>query len=314
MHQEAPGKTTNAPFMALVDAAASLLDEKATVVAKSKDLPEVSSGSSRCDSSTQLRPSTPSVSNESLSAASGSSSPKSVVSVTGSIEETLSDKKLSFTEQLMAILDDEEFSDVVTWMPDGKAFTIRDPKRFTKELMPKYFSIRNMSSFVRKLTRWGFARVHEKQTMNSDIFKHPEFQKGQQGKCREIKCVGRTTPPMPATMPGPRVVETVTAPLPSVSDRPSHATTRPPSTSCHAPNKPPPTAAYATLQRNPDPLLEALALRRFLEQQAMSSICSLHHRQHHQSSWLHGRPDHYYTLPGQGSLAGWATRPSTLPY
>lgn len=305
----------NAPFMALVDAAASLLDEKATVVAKSEDLREVTvgSGSSSGETSSELRPTTPTFSKDSLSAP-GSSSPKSVVSVTGSIEETLSDKKLSFTEQLMSILDDEEYTDVVTWMPDGKAFTIRDPKRFTKELMPKFFSIRNMSSFVRKLTRWGFARVHEKQTMNSDIFKHPEFQQGQLGKCREIKCVGRSSPPMPANLPGPGAVETVSAPLQSVSNRPSHATTRPPSASHPIPNKPPPSSApYPSMQRNSDPLLEALALRRFLEQQAMSSICGLHH-QHHQSSWLHARPDHYYTLQGQGSLTGWATHPSTLPY
>ena len=85
--------------------------------------------------------------------------------------------KQTFSSQLVALLDDDDF-EFLTWMPDGTAFTIVKPKVFTKEYMPKYFNIRNMSSFVRKLTRWGFTRVHEATTMNSDIFKHPHFQRG----------------------------------------------------------------------------------------------------------------------------------------
>jgi len=86
-------------------------------------------------------------------------------------------EKQTFAAQLVTLLDDDNF-DFLTWMPDGKAFTIVKPKVFTKEHMPKYFNIRNMSSFVRKLTRSGFTRVHEATTMNSDIFKHPNFQRG----------------------------------------------------------------------------------------------------------------------------------------
>lgn len=102
-------------------------------------------------------------------------------------------KKQTFAELLMSVLEDPVHEEIMGWMPDGMAFTIRNHKRFTLELMPKVFNIRNMSSFVRKLGRWGFQRVHEKETRNSDIFKHPEFQRGSWETCKsKVKCVGRS--------------------------------------------------------------------------------------------------------------------------
>eukprot|EP00980_Cylindrotheca_fusiformis_P000679 scaffold167_cov110-Cylindrotheca_fusiformis.AAC.7 len=99
-------------------------------------------------------------------------------------------EKLSFAQQLMTVLDDESCPYLV-WMPDGKSFTIKNPKEFTTDQMPKLFNIRNMSSFVRKLSRWGFNRYHERETMNSDLFRHKDFQKGNWKKCSQINCSGR---------------------------------------------------------------------------------------------------------------------------
>jgi hypothetical protein len=99
-------------------------------------------------------------------------------------------EKLSFAEQIMTVLDDESFPYLI-WMPDGRSFTIMDHKKFTSELMPKLFNIRNMSSFVRKLSRWGLNRYHKKETMNSDLFKHKDFQRGNWKLCSQIKCSGR---------------------------------------------------------------------------------------------------------------------------
>jgi hypothetical protein len=103
-------------------------------------------------------------------------------------------KKQTFAELLMTVVEDPANQDVITWMPDGKAFTIKNHKKFTRNSMPKLFNIRNMSSFVRKLGRWGFQRVHEKETRNSDIFKHPKFQRGKWELCRQVRCVGRLNP------------------------------------------------------------------------------------------------------------------------
>jgi hypothetical protein len=99
-------------------------------------------------------------------------------------------EKLSFAEQLMTILDDES-SPYLRWMSDGKSFTIMNPKMFTSDELPNLFNIRNMSSFVRKLSRWGFNRYHQKETMNSDLFRHKDFRRGERKKCSKIKCTGR---------------------------------------------------------------------------------------------------------------------------
>jgi hypothetical protein len=155
--------------MTLVDAASSILDKKV-------DQPD------QADEPVKMSTSSPA-----SESAGDSDSSKSTCSSQG----PPMDKKLTFSEQLMALLDDETYSDVLTWMPGGKAFTIVNPKKFTLVEMPKLFNIRNMSSFVRKLTRWGFSRVHEKETMNSDIFKHKEFQQGNLKLCSQIKCIGR---------------------------------------------------------------------------------------------------------------------------
>jgi hypothetical protein len=141
------------------------------------------------------------------------------------------DKKGSFVEELMGLLDDDTYSNVVTWMPDGKAFTIVNPKRFTSVEMPAVFNIRNMSSFVRKLTRWGFTRAHDKATMNSDIFMHKDFQRGNREAMSQIKCsVGR---PGSTTPSRPRV-----PPAAVIAAKPSLAPVRPPVPSAVPPPQP----------------------------------------------------------------------------
>ena len=155
--------------MTLVDAAASLLDQKAAENAAEEDAPMLT-----IEDDSRATPVSP--------------LPTAVVVKTPAKDEN---KKQTFAELLMTILDDSTYEEVITWMPDGKAFTIKNHKKFTMDLMPKLFNIRNMSSFVRKLGRWGFSRVHEKETRNSDIFKHKNFQRGDWELCKTVKCVGR---------------------------------------------------------------------------------------------------------------------------
>jgi len=114
-------------------------------------------------------------------------------------------KKASFAEQLMNALNDEANNDILAWMPDGTSFTIVNHKKFAMDRMPKLFKIRNLSSFVRKLGRWGFQRVHEKKTRTSDIFRHPSFLQSDPALVRQVKCISRilaaekaaVTPPSP---------------------------------------------------------------------------------------------------------------------
>lgn len=110
----------------------------------------------------------------------------------------------------MAIIDNEANSDVLAWMPDGESFTIVNHRLFALERMPKLFNIRNMSSFVRKLTRWGFSRVHEKNTRNSDIFKHKYFKQGRKDLVKRIRCVYRPLVRSDNTSSFPSLVTPVT--------------------------------------------------------------------------------------------------------
>lgn len=59
----------------------------------------------------------------------------------------------------MEILSGDEHADVLTWVPHGKAFIIYKKKKFSAEVLPRYFKQSKFTSFTRKLNRWGFSRV-----------------------------------------------------------------------------------------------------------------------------------------------------------
>lgn len=166
------------PLMTLVDAAASILGTKVA----------------RREVSVPGSPLGPQINVCSDAKASGLTVKESPNVIPGTKEDLFgsSSIKLTFAEQLFDILQNEENHDVLQWMPDGCSFIIVNHKKFILDKMPKLFNIRNMSSFVRKLGRWGFSRVHEKATRNSDIFKHPFFVREMREECRKkVKCIGR---------------------------------------------------------------------------------------------------------------------------
>lgn len=174
-------------FMTLVDAAASLLD-----------------------SAEEEAPASPRPQHPAMSPATTKRSSSSTTTTHNAKTFELMgvNKKQTFAEELMDILENEANHDVLDWMPDGLAFTVVNHRKFTLERMPKLFKIHNMSSFVRKLTRWGFQRVHDSDTRNSDVFKHPSFQRGKRDLLRQVKClgvgpVGAHNVPVPPTA-GPR--------------------------------------------------------------------------------------------------------------
>lgn len=284
------------PFMALVDAAASILDKDSK-----PELTDVSSSGKSLSSESE---------SSSVSSAAGSRSATPLVaspaSIVGKIVETRYDKKLSFAEQLMAILDDENYSDLLVWMPDGEAFTIVDPKKFTKDHMPKLFNIRNMSSFVRKLTRWGFSRVHEKETMNSDIFRHRKFKRGMQDLCAEIKCVGK-----PSTSSGASPLASLKAAC-STSQQPSlpksNLPTRPsqsPSQGASSVTRPPVNMLGKPLESQrslPEQVIDPYLFRRLVECQRSHQLAATAGL--HVPAWLQARNESLYALK-HAMLANW---------
>ena len=58
-------------------------------------------------------------------------------------------------QQLMHILSNPEYHEVLSWLEHGKGWIIHDRKRFSEEIMPVYFGKQTKyTSFTRKLNRW----------------------------------------------------------------------------------------------------------------------------------------------------------------
>ena len=97
------------------------------------------------------------------------------------------DRKPTFPEILMEILNDEANQGILRWMPCGMRFTITNYRKFVEEHLERIFHIRHMSSFVRKLNRWGFMR--ELVDGNLDVFEHPCFRRDQPEMCKSMRNV-----------------------------------------------------------------------------------------------------------------------------
>jgi hypothetical protein len=65
-----------------------------------------------------------------------------------------------FFHQLFEILENEEYSHLISWLPHGKGFVIHRKKEFAAEILPRHFKKAvKFTSFTRKLSRWGFSRA-----------------------------------------------------------------------------------------------------------------------------------------------------------
>jgi len=112
-----------------------------------------------------------------------------------SIAET---NKETFPMRLHAILADTSISDVVSWLPHGKAFVVLNPDVFTTQVLPRYISTENGTaaskssttpkypSFTRKLNRWGFKQVSR--GGDAGAFSHDLFQRDYPELCRSMVC------------------------------------------------------------------------------------------------------------------------------
>jgi hypothetical protein len=68
--------------------------------------------------------------------------------------------KLTFPQQMHRLLREHDSTNVVSWLPDGKAFVVLDQKQFTGNVLPQYFG-KNIAytSWTRRLRRWGWQNV-----------------------------------------------------------------------------------------------------------------------------------------------------------
>jgi hypothetical protein len=96
------------------------------------------------------------------------------------------ESKKNFPEKLFEILENPEHSEILKWLPGGKAFIIMDKKRFAGEILSSYFKQTQFTSFTRKLSRWKFVRVPRGPFMGA--YYHKLFRKDHKDLCKLMSC------------------------------------------------------------------------------------------------------------------------------
>lgn len=98
-------------------------------------------------------------------------------------------RAVPFPLKLMQVLADEQYSHIISWMPNGRSFVIIRPRSFVQEILPKHFKSAQYASFTRKLTRWGFLKCED----GTGEFFHPQFRKGRVDLAEKITCQGNSS-------------------------------------------------------------------------------------------------------------------------
>jgi hypothetical protein len=75
--------------------------------------------------------------------------------------------------------------DIVSWLPDGKAFKVHKVSTFVSEILPSYFKQTKYKSFQRQLNLWGFERLTSLGT-EKGAYCHIHFLRDQPSLCRRL--------------------------------------------------------------------------------------------------------------------------------
>jgi len=98
-------------------------------------------------------------------------------------------KPIFFPKVLMDIISDPEYSDVMSWLPQGFAFMIKDFERLDKEIMSKLrFEKRTVQN---ELNRWGFKIISR--GPRSNVYFHQYFHRDSPSLCTRMRITGCTT-------------------------------------------------------------------------------------------------------------------------
>jgi len=133
--------------MTLVDAATALIDDKKQAAAKKESLAILAPNNAETsvtkhhDGDSSTTPPPPHMNSQSRVALVSPSTPKTN-NRTPPVAVGFREPKQSFARVLMDVLMDEKLNDIITFLPDGDAFAILEPKQFAEIVMPKYFSIK----------------------------------------------------------------------------------------------------------------------------------------------------------------------------
>ncbi len=135
----------------------------------------------------------------------------------------------------MDILQNRDISDIISWLPNGRAFAIHNRTRFAGEVLPVYFKEAKYSSYARRMKRWGFTlKILNEEGCDGasrpkTVYHNPLFLRDTKALCRQMrpkpqkkyfKKKSRVTEGIPAAVSG------VNFPL-TFQSRKVHSLTRP---------------------------------------------------------------------------------------
>jgi hypothetical protein len=85
---------------------------------------------------------------------------------------------------LLARAEERGQSSIISWMPDGRSFIVRDKEKFACEIMTEFFNTSIFKSFQRNLNLWGFLYL------SKGVYSHHCFVKGLPNLCDSMRRKG----------------------------------------------------------------------------------------------------------------------------
>jgi hypothetical protein len=119
---------------------------------------------------------------------------------------------------LLAQAEERGQSSIISWLPDGRSFIVRDKEKFACEIMPDFFNTSTFKSFQRNLNLWGFLYL------SKGIYSHHCFVKGLPNLCNSMSRKVKKRKQEMGVIESEQNTNSLRAPaasLPQVQNRPS---------------------------------------------------------------------------------------------
>lgn len=90
---------------------------------------------------------------------------------------------------MLEVAEENHWAEIVSWLPDGNGFCVRDRDRFVEEVLPNFFGHTKWKSFLRQINLYHFQRLRRGvgQTSAEVIYMHPSFVRGRRDQCFSIR-------------------------------------------------------------------------------------------------------------------------------